>query len=116
MKEINSEISIEEFFDLMEEMIKNPKLLRKMPNNIIFADKREVLNKVVSRERFELLKTIAQHPSISISGLEKLLKRKKESILKDLKFFEMFDLITIEKKGKEKIPRLNKPYIFAPLI
>jgi len=108
--------SANEFFDLMEELAKNPKLLKKMPSKMIFAENYDIINKVLSPKRLELIKTINDNEHISVNELAKLLKRKQEAISRDIKILKQMRIINVKRVGNKKISHIEKYYVVVPLV
>ena len=105
-----------EFFDLMEELARNPKLLKKMPSKMIFAENYDILNKILSPKRLELIRTINKNERISVTELAKLLKRKQEAISRDIKILKEMGIIDIKRVGNKKISHIEKYYVVVPLV
>ena len=109
-------MGLEEFFDLMETLVENPKLLNKLPDRMIFAPDYETLSKVISQKRIELLRAISKHEGITVGKLANLLNRKQEAVSRDLKTLKEMGIITVEKSGRKRIPHVEKQYIVVPLV
>lgn len=61
-------------------------------------------SKVFSPERLKLLRLVSKEPKLSVTELAGILKRKREAVSRDMRFFEGLGLIKLEKKSREKRP------------
>ena len=108
--------TIDDFFNIIEGVITDPDNFDKLPDNMIFAKDYETLHKILTEKRLELIEIILHNPDKNISSIAKILKRKRESISRDISILESLGIVNVKKKGRSKIPRLSKQYIVVPLV
>ena len=114
--EIKMKIStLNDFFDIIEELIMDPSKFDKMPDNMIFAKDYATLHKILTEKRLELIDAIKEHPKENIDSLSRILKRKREAISRDLKILKSMGIVNMKTIGKNKIPFIQKQYIVVPL-
>jgi predicted transcriptional regulator len=114
--EVKMKIStLNDFFDIIEELISDPSKFDKMPDNMIFAKDYATLHKILTEKRLELIDAIKEHPKENIDSLSKILKRKREAISRDLRILQSMGIINMKTIGKNKIPFVQKQYIVVPL-
>ncbi|MBI4146052.1 hypothetical protein HY489_01810 [Candidatus Woesearchaeota archaeon] len=66
----------------------------------------ELFAKLFSPKRIDLLMTLAKKEEHNVTELARLLKRKFEVVYRDLKLFEEFGLVKLNKDDKSVIPEL----------
>ena len=108
--------TIDDFFNIMEGIITDPDNFDKLPDNMIFAKDYETLHKILTEKRLELIGIILHNPDKNITSIAKILKRKRESISRDISILESLGIVNVKKRGRSKIPRLSKQYIVVPLV
>jgi len=114
--EVKMKIStLNDFFDIIEEIISDPSKFDKMPDNMIFAKDYATLHKILTEKRLELIDAIKEHPKENIDSLSKILKRKREAISRDLRILQSMGIVNIKTIGKNRIPFIQKQYIVVPL-
>ena len=114
---VRMEIStMDDFFDIIEGVIADPDNFDKLPDNMIFAKDYETLHKILTEKRLELIGIIRSNPDENIKSIAKILKRKRESISRDIGILESLGIVDVKRKGRSKIPRLSKQYIVVPLV
>ncbi len=114
--EVKMKIStLNDFFDIIEEIISDPSKFDKMPDNMIFAKDYATLHKILTEKRLELIDAIKEHPKENIDSLSKILKRKREAISRDLRILQSIGIINMRTIGKNRIPYIQKQYIIVPL-
>ena len=115
-KEVTMKLStLNDFFDIIEELITDPSKFDKMPDNMIFAKDYATLHKILTEKRLELIDAIKEHPKENIDSLSKILKRKREAISRDLRILQSMGIINMKTIGKNRIPFIQKQYIVVPL-
>jgi len=114
--EVKMKIStLNDFFDIIEEIISDPSKFDKMPDNMIFAKDYATLHKILTEKRLELIDAIKEHPKENIDSLSKILKRKREAISRDLRILQSMGIVKMKTIGKNRIPFIQKQYIVVPL-
>jgi len=114
--EVKMKIStLNDFFDIIEEIISDPSKFDKMPDNMIFAKDYATLHKILTEKRLELIDAIKEHPKENIDSLSKILKRKREAISRDLRILQSMGIVNMKTIGKNRIPFIQKQYIVVPL-
>lgn len=102
------------FIKFLEHALDVPEIF---PDEVIFLPLTNNEWKAVFTERrIELIKTLTEKEPKSVNELAKLLKRHQEAISRDLKYLEGMGVIKTDKKGKNRIPLINKKLIITPLM
>lgn len=102
------------FIKFLERALDVPEIF---PDEVIFLPLTNNEWKAVFTERrIELIKALTEKKPKSVNELAKSLKRHQEAISRDLKYLENMGVIKTEKKGKNRIPLINKKLIITPLI
>jgi predicted transcriptional regulator len=83
-----------------------------IPDNSVIVDS-DVLLQLVTRKRLELLYFIDKHNPKSLQELADLTGRKKQAINRDLRILEQRELLTLEKKGRTKTPKVARKYLLV---
>lgn len=92
----------------IKQLLKNPESI---PDNaLIFLDYRDLLE-IFTKKRLEIMNIISKNNLSSLQELVKITKRKKQAINRDLRILERHEVLKLEKKGKNVIPRINKKII-----
>ena len=112
MKKAKEEIK--DFFKLSRLLIENPKLAEAMPNEIFIPSGVKV-SEILSEKRAELLSLIAKHPNKTINELSEETNRKKEAISRDISLLKKYNLIEIEKRGRQKQIKTSIKYVLIPI-
>lgn len=95
-------------------LVERPAELEKEPANVIYVPSLEMLGKILTPKRIELLKCLAQNPGLSVNRLAAKLKRKQTAISRDLHYLEG-DFIELAKEGRQVIPKTKYERIGIPL-
>ncbi len=74
----------------------------------IFFENPEMFRKVLTTKRQELIQEIIEHPPKSIRNLANNLNRGLREVHEDVHLLEKYKIITLEKEGNRKKPRI--PY------
>ena len=88
------------------------KISERIMNREIIANRHTIIvtpdlfAKIFSPKRIDLLMTLAKKEEYNITELAKKLNRKFEVVYRDLKLFENFGLIRLNKEDKSIIPEL----------
>lgn len=70
---------------------------------------------IFTKKRLELIETIkSRHPQ-SVQELAKMTKRVKQAVTRDLKILERFEIIRLEKKGRNAIPLVEREIVVLSL-
>ena len=107
--------SPDDFFDIIESIIKEPDNFDRFPDNVIFARDFETIHKILTEKRLELIRAINVNPDKNIDALAKILHRKREAVSRDLGILEGMGIIELKRKGKSRIPFVQKHYIIVTL-
>lgn len=107
--------SLDDFFDIIEEIVEDPEKFDSIPDNMLFAKDYETIHKVLTDKRLELIRVIKANPELNIDALAKLLKRKREAVSRDLRILESMGVLKLRKEGKKRIPEIQKLYILVAL-
>ena len=107
--------SLDDFFNIIEDIITNPSKFDQIPDNMILAKDYTTLHKILTQKRLELIEAIKEHPKENIDALSKILERKREALSRDIKILKSMGIIDIKRRGKNKIPFVQKQYIVVPL-
>ena len=65
----------------------------------------EEFSKVFSPERVRLLKLIKTRSDLSVKEISRNLKRRREAVSRDIRFFEGLGLIKLEKHARLRVPK-----------
>lgn len=113
---VHMEIStVDDFFNVIEGVITDPDNFDKLPDNMIFAKDYETLHKILTEKRLELIGIIRKNPEKNIKSIAKILKRKRESISRDISILASLGIVDVKKKGRSKTLRIAKQYVVVPL-
>lgn len=93
------------FSSLMELVIQGR--LRIPRDSVVFLDP-ETVSRVFTRKRAEVLKTIKGKKPKTIKELAKILNRKVQAVDRDVKALEAYELIRLERSGREARPVIYK--------
>ena len=99
------------YTNLMKAIYNNPALFEILPEMAFFDCTNTTWSNIFTPKRLELLRLIKQKNPRNISELALLAKRNNENVYRDLKELEKFDLVHLEKNGREAIPHLTKDAI-----
>jgi predicted transcriptional regulator len=91
MRVRTTEIKLGTIEDLKKEVLKEGK--GRGGRHVIYVPDTSVLSKILSPRRIELLKTIRENPGMGVGELAKLLKRKQESVSRDIAFLRSWGII-----------------------
>ncbi|MHA1733568.1 MAG: HVO_A0114 family putative DNA-binding protein [Promethearchaeota archaeon] len=69
-------------------------------------DQLELLGKAFTGKRLEVLRAIATRPGFSISDIEREVGINRTFLTETLQLFQALGLITMEREGRKKIPRI----------
>ena len=75
----------------------------------------EVFSKIFSPQKIKLMLKVKRNNVQNIYQLAKELNRKYESVYRDIKFLEGFDIIKLKDKDKKKIPFMDEPITIPEL-
>lgn len=115
-KEIDLRVSsADDFFDIVESIIGEPENFDRIPDNMLFAKDYETIHQILTEKRLELIRTIKGNPNKNIDALAEILHRKREAVSRDLGILEEMGIIKLKRKGKSKIPVVQKQYIIVTL-
>lgn len=89
-------------FDKLEEI--DPEM---SPDRVLIVEF-EVLKDIVTPARTELVKAIREHRPQSVGELAKLVKRRQESVSRDLNILHNYGLLEFVRMGKSRIPKIDK--------
>lgn len=91
--------------ELVNEAIEDPE---GTPDRYSIIELSPELNyKVMTEKRTQLLKELKQDPDIdSITELSEKVERRLDAVSRDLKILENYGFIDLEKKGRQKVPKL----------
>jgi len=112
-KDTNAERNIDVAFDLIRAVIENPD---DFPDNFVAIPlDPELLQKLFSRERVRLLRTVQRKgPFTSLDALTKELGRNKTRVSRDVSILEAAGLIQVKKKGRTiTLSAEKKPVLLA---
>ncbi len=65
----------------------------------------EEFSKVFTPERVKLLKLLKDRPDLSVNEISKNLRRRREAVSRDLRFFEGLSLIKLERHARLRVPK-----------
>lgn len=71
----------------------------------IFLLTPEEFSKVFAPERVRLLKLLKDRPDLSVNEISKNLKRRREAVSRDIRFFEGLGLIKLERHARLRVPK-----------
>ena len=98
---------------LIDRTIENPNLI---PDNVVvFALTDEEITQIITKKRLELIETIKKKKPATINKLAEMVKRRVEAVDRDIKLLEEFELISLERHGREVTPKIIKEAIILPL-
>ncbi len=80
-----------------------------LPDNTILALPEST--SIFTRKRLELLDLIKIHHPQSVQELARITKRTKQAVTRDLKILEKFEIIRLEKKGRESLPLIQREVV-----
>ncbi|HLD81294.1 MAG TPA: HTH domain-containing protein [archaeon] len=72
---------------------------------VLYFTSFELLHKVLTPERLNLLRFLALHGRVSVNELSKALNRKREAVSRDLRELSLRSLVRLESKGRFVYPR-----------
>jgi len=61
--------------------------------------------KVFTPERVKLLRLLKNRPDLSINEISRSLKRRREAVSRDIRFFEGLGLIKLERHARLRVPK-----------
>ncbi len=110
MKPIQIYVGDKALSDSLDKSIwKDPK---KFEGKHVFVVSPELFPKIFSKERVRLLKALEKEPT-TVNELASLLDRPREAVSRDLRYLASWNLIKLEKNGKERIPMKTAPISVA---
>jgi len=80
-------------------------------DSILIVPKEKWNPSILSKKRTELLIVIENKKPKSETELAKLVKRKRENVVSDLRVLEHYGLVNIKREGKKRVPYLKKTEI-----
>lgn len=103
--------------ELMNKMIdyalENPEA---SPDRILIIDMdKKTWENIITPSRIELIRIISQKNPKSVGELAKLVNRPVESISRDLKILENYEILELIQIGKMKKPVIKKDVLMVPL-
>jgi len=105
----------DDFFDTVESVLRDPSKFDDLPDNMIFVQDYEILRKILTEKRLELIRAIKVNPNKNIDALAEILHRKREAVSRDLGILKEMGIIELKRKGKSRIPFVQKHYIIVTL-
>jgi len=89
-------------FDRFAAVLKNPSLAKYKDCTILSFPSFEILGKIITGNRLELLSTIRLHHPKSIQDLARIVKRNFKNVYTDVKLLEEYGLIDLKTNGPRK--------------
>ena len=80
-----------------------------IPNNAVIALPES--SSIFTKKRLELIDKIKSHHPKSVKELSKMTKRTKQAVTRDLKILERFEIVRLEKNGRNTIPLVERDVI-----
>ncbi|MCX6802800.1 MAG: hypothetical protein NT067_06855 [Candidatus Diapherotrites archaeon] len=86
------------------------------PNEaLLLSLSQEEISSVFTKKRLELVKILRDKRPANVTELSRLAGRKLTAVLRDLYLLEKFQIVKMEKKGKNIAPQIAKSVIVIPL-
>lgn len=82
----------------------------------VFVMGREELTKIITNKRLELLDLISKSNPATVKELASLAKREVSAVDRDLKILERYDLVRLDRRGREVTPKVLRKAIVLPLV
>ncbi len=87
--------------DINKEILRAMKKRKGVDKHIIYVPDFAVLSRILSPKRLELLRAIKDNPSMGVSDLAKLLRRKREAVSRDISFLRHWHVIETEYQDRK---------------
>ncbi len=84
-----------------------------LPDNALIALPEST--SIFTKKRLELIETIKKRHPHSVQELANMTKRVKQAVTRDLKILERFEIIRLEKKGRNTIPLVEREIVVLSL-
>jgi predicted transcriptional regulator len=105
--------SIKIFKEMVELAIKYPEIT---PDKlVVISGTKENIEKILTGYRMNLIHMIKNSNPKTIGALSKMTGRPIESVSRDLRILNSYDIVKFEKHGREKKPIIEKDAIIIPL-
>ncbi|MFQ5815766.1 MAG: hypothetical protein ACE5G7_04640 [Candidatus Hydrothermarchaeaceae archaeon] len=101
MKLMAVEIKLGTMEDMRKEVLEAMRKEKGTNKHVIYIPDFSVLSKILSPKRLELLKAIKDNPSMGVSDLAKLLRRKREAVSRDISFLRHWHIIDTEYQNRK---------------
>jgi predicted transcriptional regulator len=82
---------------------------------LLLSLSQEEISSAFTKKRLELVKIIQEKKPATVTELSRLAGRKLTAVLRDLYLLEKFQIVKMEKKGKNIAPQIAKSVIIIPL-
>ncbi|GEM_PF-4300276 len=102
---------LKEWLTILDNEILNETI--NIPHNALIALPEST--SIFTKKRLELIETIKKHHPQSVQELAKMTKRVKQAVTRDLKILERFEIIRLEKKGRNTIPLVEREIVVLSL-
>lgn len=85
-----------------------------IPNNALILDVDDLID-IFTKKRMELVEFINKYKPNSVQELANLTHRKKQAVDRDLKILEQHEILTMERKGRKVVPKVEKKILIMGL-
>ena len=86
-----------------------------LPNNaLVFFDSESVVD-IFTKKRLQLIRLINEHSPKSVQELANIAKRQKQAVDRDLKLLEQYEIVKLERVGRNSIPTVRRKLLMFNL-
>jgi len=86
-----------------------------LPNDaLVFLDSESVVN-IFTKKRLQLIRLINEHSPKSVQELANIAQRQKQAVDRDLKLLEQYEIIELERVGRNSIPIVKRKLLMFNL-
>lgn len=116
MKHMITDERWESVMDFFGKIFKHPEKLDSLSDKtLLLSLSDEEITKIFTKERLRLIRAIMEKKPQNISWLAKIVDRDLSAVERDLKILEGFEIVKLEKTGKEVMPIIEKKALILPL-
>jgi len=94
--------------EIMDQMVSG-KL--RLPNDSLIITRPEIMQKMFTPRRLELMELISKKNPSTIKELVKMTGRLKQAVTRDLKYLELWDIVKLKKNGRTVKPIIGRPVV-----
>lgn len=99
---------------LIDMIFDNPKILDTLPE-VLYITKQIPLAKIFTEEKMKLIETVKKKPNITMCELSKKLNRSPQSVCRDIRTLEKYNLLETHKEGRNLKSEVKYNWIVYPI-